>query len=110
MRLYLIKEQYNTEAAKGILSSPEDRTEAVRPILESLGGKLCHFYIAYNEDVVYLIVKLPNEESLAALLMAIKAGGTINSISATPVMTATDAVKVFKKARSIKYRPPGEQT
>jgi len=108
LTLYIIKETYSSRSAAALIENPQDRNSAIRPLLESLGGKLCHFYIAYTEDTAYLVVKLPDEKSLAAFLIAVKASGAVKSITATPVMTATDAVDVFKRAATVNYRPPAK--
>jgi len=106
LTLYIIKETYSSRSASALINNPQDRNDAIQPLVEDLGGKLCHFYIACNEDTAYLIIKLPDEKSLAALLIAIKASGAVKSITATPVMTASDAVDVFKQASTVNYRPP----
>jgi uncharacterized protein with GYD domain len=88
-----------------IMKNPHDRTEAVRPIFESVGGKLEHYYVAYTENTVYLIAEIPDQESLAAILWAFQAGGGPMSIKATPLMTATEAADILKKAGNLGYRP-----
>ena len=82
------------------------KLEAVRPIFQSVGGKLEHYYVAYNENTVYLIAEIPDQESLAELIWAFQAGGGPTSIKATPIMTSTEAVDVLKKAATLGYRPP----
>jgi len=84
----------------------EDRAEAIRPIFEAVGGSLEHYYVAYTENTVYLLAEIPDQESLAALIWAFQAGGGPISIKATPLMTFTEALDVFKKAGSLGYRPP----
>ena len=106
MTRYLIEEAYTSQAASAVIRNPQDRTDAVKPVFESVGGKLEHFYIAYNENTVYLVAEIPDQESLVAILMAIQAGGGVSSIKATPLMTATEAVDIFKKAGSVGYSPP----
>ena len=34
---------------------PPDRTEAIRTIFESVGGRLEHYYIAFSEHTIYLL-------------------------------------------------------
>ena len=106
MTRYLIEETYTSQAAAALIQNPHDRTEAIRPIFEAVGGRLEHYYIAYSENTVYLLAEIPDQESLAAILVAFQAGGGPSSIKATPLMTATEAVGVFKEAGSLGYRPP----
>jgi uncharacterized protein with GYD domain len=106
MTRYLIEESYTSQAAAAIIQNPQDRAEVLRPIFESVGGKLEHYFIAYSENTVYLLAEIPDLESLAALVMAFQAGGGPVSVKATPLMTATEAVGVMKKAGSLGYHPP----
>ncbi len=106
MTRYLIEETITSQAAAALMKNPHDRTEAIRPIFEAVGGKLEHYYVAYSENTVYLLAEIPDQESLAAILWAFQAGGGPVSVKATPLMTATEAVGVLKKAGNLGYRPP----
>jgi uncharacterized protein with GYD domain len=107
MTRYLIEHIPVPQAAAAVIKNPEDRTEAIRTIFESVGGRLDHYYIAYGENTVYLLGEIPDEESLGAFMMSIWASGVSMSLKAKPIMTATEAVEVFKKAGTVGYRPPG---
>jgi len=106
MTRYLIEETITSQAAAALIKNPHDRTEVIRPIFESVGGKLEHFYVAYNENTVYILAEIPDQESLAAIIWAFQAGGGPISLKATPLMTATEAVDMTKRAGSLGYRPP----
>ena len=106
MTRYLIQETVSSQGAAAMIENPHDRADAVRPIFESVGGKLEHYYVAYTENTVYILAEIPDQESLTTLLMAFIAGGGPTSVKATPLYTATEAVDVFKKAGSLGYRPP----
>ena len=106
MTRYLIEETPMPQAAAALIKNPQDRTEAMRTIFESVGGRLEHYYIAFSEGTVYLLAEIPDQESLATIMMAIYASGVAMSLKATALMTATEAVDVFKKAGSLGYRPP----
>ena len=108
MTKYLIQETVTSQAVAATMKNPEDRTEAIRPIFESVGGKLEHYYVAYSENTVYLLAEIPDQESLATIIWAFQAGGGPMSIKATALMTMTEAVDVLKKAGTLGYRPPKE--
>ena len=108
MTRYLIQETTTSQATAAVLKNPQDRTEYMRSVFESVGGKLEHLYIAYTENTIYILADVPDHESLAAILAAFLAGGVPMSLKATPLMTATEAVDVFKKAGSLGYIPPTE--
>jgi len=103
----MIQETTTPQAAAGVLQNPEDRTEVIRPIFEAVGGNLEQFYVSEAENTVFLIADVPDQASLAAIMWAVSAGGGISSFRATPIVTASEAVDLFKKAASVAYRPPG---
>ena len=108
MTRYSVEETVTSQAVAAIMKNPEDRAEAIRPIFESVGGKLEHYYVAYSENTIYLLAEIPDQESVAAIIWAFQAGGGPTSVKATPLMTMTEAVDVLKKAGSLGYRPPTE--
>ena len=106
MTRYLIEHIPVPQAAAAVIKNPQDRTEAIRTIFESVGGRLEHYYIAYTENTIYLLGEIPDQESLAAIMTAIWASGVSMSLKAKALMTATEAVDVYKKAGTVGYRPP----
>jgi len=53
---YLSRFSYSTDAMKGLLKEPQDRSVAAREMADSLGGKLVGFWFAFGEfDGVYLM-------------------------------------------------------
>jgi uncharacterized protein with GYD domain len=64
------------------------------------------WYCLGDYDVI-LIADLPNIESMAAIAVAIAAGGAIKSSRTTPLMTGTELVAALKKSESVVkgYRP-----
>ena len=106
MTRYLIEHIPVPQAAAAVIKNPQDSTEAIRTIFESVGGKLDHYYIAFEENTIYLLGEIPDQESLGAIMTSIWASGVSMSLKAKPLITATEAVDVFKKAGTIAYRPP----
>ena len=105
MTRYLIQETVTSQAVAALMKNPHDRTEAVRPVFESVGGKLEHYYVAMNENTVYMIADIPDQDSLAAILWSFHGGGGPIAIKATPLMTAAEAVDMLKKAGRLGYEP-----
>jgi len=108
MPRYMIQETPTPQVAVALLQNPEDRTELVRRIFEAVGGSLERYYVSFAEMTVFLIVDIPDQASLDAIMMAIFAGGGLTSIRATPIVTASEAVDTFKRAASVAYQPPGK--
>jgi uncharacterized protein with GYD domain len=103
---YLVQTAYTPEACAAMVKSPQDRLEAVRPVVERLGGKLLSMYMAFGEYDVVGIAEMPDNVSAAAFSMAVAAGGSVRAIKTTPLMTIQEGIEAFRKAGQAGYRPP----
>ena len=108
MPRYMIQANPTPQNVAALLQNPEDRTEAVRRVLEAAGCKLEQYYNSFAEGTTFVVADIPDEASLDALMAAFYAGGGVTSIRATPIMTASESVEVYKRAASVAYRPPGK--
>ena len=106
MAYYLVQAAYTSEAAAALVKSPQDRLEALRPVVERLGGKLPAMYMAFGEYDVVGIAEMPDNVSAAAFSMAVAAGGSVRAMKTTPLMTIQEGIEAFRKAGQAGYRPP----
>ncbi len=106
MAYYLLQGAYTSEAWANLLKNPTDRTEAVRPIIEKLGGSLDGAWFAFGEYDVVLILQMPDNLSAAALAVAFSRGGTFKSVKTIPLIEIKDGIEVLKKAAGTGYQPP----
>ncbi len=107
MALYLTRFSYTPETWARLMKSPEDRREAARKYIESVGGKLHGFWYAFGTFDGYNLWEAPDNVSMAAVALAIGAGGALSSIETTVLLTVEDTLAALEKAQSIKYKPPG---
>ena len=105
---YLIQASYTPEAWKALLNKPEDRKEAVRPIVEKLGGKIVNSWYAFGEHDIVAIVDMPDNVSAAALALAQMAGGALRSMRTTPLLELPEGIEAMRRAATSGYRPPGK--
>jgi uncharacterized protein with GYD domain len=103
---YLIQVAYTPEAWGSMVKNPQDRVQAVRPVVESLGGSMKEAFLAFGEYDVITICEFPDNVSSAAFSMAVSAGGACKAIKTTPLMTTTETVDAMTKAGTVGYRPP----
>ena len=103
---YLIQAAYTPEAWATLVKNPQSRAEAVRPVIEGLGGKLVALYLAFGEYYVVALAEMPDNVSAAAFSMAATAGGALKAVKTTPLMTTEEAVEAMRKAGQAAYRPP----
>ena len=90
------------------LKKPENRVEAVgRSACEAVGGKLVGGWYCFGDYDLAIIADVPNNESMAAIALAIAAGGAVKSGKTTVLMTGAEAVAGMKKADAVArvYKP-----
>jgi len=85
---------------------PQNRADIIRPIIESLGGKIESAYLAFGDFDVIGIIHLPDNVSAAALSMAMMAGGGITKVNTVALMSWSEGVEAMKKAKKAAYTPP----
>jgi uncharacterized protein with GYD domain len=105
MPKYLIEASYTLDGVKGVQSAGgSSRRDAVANVAESLGGRLENFYFAFGDHDVYTVLDLPDNESAAAVALAVNAAG--GASVRTVVLLTPEEVDAAAK-RSVDYRPPG---
>ena len=105
MPSFLHQVAYSREGWQALLSHPQDRTEAIRPAIERLGGKIKNAWFAFGDHDVILITEMPDNVSAAGIAMAFAGGGACKSVQTTPLMSVEEAVQAMKKAGESGYRP-----
>ena len=108
MPMYLTRFSYTPETWARLVQNPEDRREAARQYIESVGGKLHGFWYAFGEYDGYNLWEAPDNVSMAATALAISAGGALSSFETTVLLTVEETLAALEKASSVKYRRPGE--
>ena len=107
MPLYLTRFSYTTDAMKGLVGQPQDRTAAARELAESLGGKLLGFWYAFGEFDGVFLMEAPDNASAAAVAMATGASGALSEVETTVLIDMDEAQDAMRKAAAATYRPPG---
>jgi uncharacterized protein with GYD domain len=105
--LYLTKFSYTPETWARLIDNPEDRRKAAEEYIESVGGKLHGFWYAFGEHDGYNLWEAPDNVSVAAVALAIGAGGALKSIDTTVLLSVDETLEALKKANEIRYRAPG---
>ena len=107
MPLYLSKFRYTPETWARLIGHPEDRRDAARTYITSVGGKLHGFWYAFGAHDGYTLWEAPDNVSMAAVALAIGAGGALGSIETTVLLTVDETMDALRKAGQVRYRPPG---
>jgi uncharacterized protein with GYD domain len=107
MPLYLSKFNYTPETWTRLIGNPEDRRKAAQSYIESVGGKLHGFWYAFGSYDGYTLWEAPDNVSMAAVALAISAGGALSSLETTVLLTIDETIDALRKAQQVKYRAPG---
>ncbi|MER5760953.1 GYD domain-containing protein [Streptomyces sp. NPDC002082] len=107
MPLYLSRFSYTPETWARLMAHPEDRAQAARSYIESVGGKLHGFWYAFGAHDGYNLWEAPDDVSMAAVALAISGGGALSSFETTVLLSVEDTLDALRKAEQIRYRPPG---
>lgn len=107
MPFYMTRFSYTPETWAGLIQNPEDRRKAAKAYIESVGGKLHGFWYAFGEHDGWNLWEAPDNVSMAAVALAIGAGGALSSIQTTVLLDVEELLEALGKAKSISYRRPG---
>ena len=104
MPKYLWKVSYTKVGVRGVAQEgASSRREAVRNAVEGLGGTLEAMYYAFGDADVYAIGELPDNESAAALALAVNGSEGI-TVQTVVLMTPEEFDQA--RAKEVSFRPP----
>ena len=107
MPTYMVQASYTSTAWSRLVQRPENRMEALRPVIEKLGGKLHAWYYCWGDYDVVVLFDVPDNVNAAAASMAVAAGGAGKDIKTTPLMSPDEGFDAMLLAQGAGYRPPG---
>jgi len=107
MPLYLSKFSYTPETWARLIAHPEDRRAAAQAYIESVGGTLHGFWYAFGSHDGYNLWEAPDHVSMAAVALAISAGGALASFETTVLLSVDETLAALRAAGQVRYRPPG---
>lgn len=107
MAMYLSRFTYTPETWARMIENPEDRREAARSYIESVGGKLLGFWYSFGKHDGWNLWEAPDNVSMAAVALAIGAGGALGSYETTVLLSVEELKEALGKAKSVRYHRPG---
>ncbi len=107
MALYLTRFSYTPETWARLIERPEDRRAAARTYIESVGGQLHGFWYAFGAHDGFTLWEAPDNVSMAAVVVAIGAGGALSPTETTVLLTVEETLDALRMAQQVGYRPPG---
>ena len=107
MATYLIEVSYTSAALAALIKDPQDRIQVVSKAVKKLGGKVQGFWFAFGDSDVLGILDMPDSASMAALALAIGAGGACSKVKTTALLSVKEAISAMEKASTTGYKPIG---
>jgi len=107
MTLYLSRFSYTPETWARLVDNPEDRRLAAQTYIESVGGKLHGFWYAFGTHDGFNLWEAPDNVFMAAVALAIAAGGALSSFETTVLLTVDETLEALRKVEQVRYRSPG---
>ena len=106
MANYLVIANYSAEGIKGVMKNGGTaRVDAVKKMVEGLGGKVQSFHFAFGAEDAYVIVELPDNIAAASIGMAVSSSG-LTSVKTVVLLTPAEVDEAAK--RDVTYTPPGK--
>lgn len=103
---YLLQASYTSDAWAALAQEPEDRIEAIKPVVQRLGGRVLSGYLSFGEFDILAIVEMPDAVSAAAFSMASSGGGAIRLRRTTLLLTPEEAKQAMRMAGGSTYPIP----
>ena len=107
MAKYLIQFTYSDEALAELMQHPQDRGTAISELFDRLGGKVETFYHCLGEYDLVIIAEFPDNETMAAIRIAVRSTGVAKYQNVTTLLTREEALSALRRASGAGYRPPG---
>ncbi|HEX2170843.1 MAG TPA: GYD domain-containing protein [Dehalococcoidia bacterium] len=106
----LLQAAYTAEAWAAMVRHPQNRLEAARPVAEKLGGTLENAWLSFGEYDIVVLLRMPDNASLAAFARVMEAGGGVKAVKTTPLLTAEEGMEIMRRAAEAgaDYHPPQE--
>lgn len=105
MPKYLIHITYTGEGLVGLISDGgSGRKRAVEETLASVGGTLEWMHFALGQHDLYCVVDVPDQTAMAAVAVAARASGAVQSWP-VPLLSVAEMDEAVRMA--VNFRPPG---
>jgi uncharacterized protein with GYD domain len=105
MAKYLLEVNYTHEGVKGVKAKGGSaRRAAAEAAATSVGGTVEEFYFAFGKTDAFVIADMPDNTAMAALALAVSAGGGA-TIRTVVLMTTAEVDQAA--SQKVGYTPPG---
>jgi excisionase family DNA binding protein len=103
---YMVQFSYSPQVWAGLIEQPEDRTAAVRGLIEGVGGRLVGLYWAFGDYDGVAIFEAPDNIAIGGAMVRVLGAGVFSAVKTTPLFTAREGQQLLALAGRASYRPP----
>jgi uncharacterized protein with GYD domain len=107
MPLYMVQASYVPEALAAMTKSPQDRTQAIRPLVEGAGGQLRDVFFCQGDYDLIALFEVPDAEAANAIALAAVGAGHLKAYKTTPLFTPQEIMGAMRRSAQLTIRPPG---
>jgi len=105
MPLYLYQAAYTSESLAAQMKNPVNRLDVVAEQVRGAGVRFVAGGFSLGEHDLAVVMEAPDDTTMAAVAVAISAGGAVRNARTTRLLSGAEYVDALKKAASIGYRP-----
>ena len=106
MPAYMTQFSYTNKAAASLVKNPEDRGAVFSEQVEKLGGRMLAFYHCIGEYDGVTIYEVPDQATVEALLLSVRAPGHLEKLRTTELHPVEVAMEGMRRASRQTYRGP----
>jgi uncharacterized protein with GYD domain len=104
MPAYMTQFSYTNKAAASLVKNPEDRGAVFSEQVEKLGGRMLAFYHCIGEYDGVTIYEVPDQATVEALLLSVRAPGHLEKLRTTELHPVEVAMEGMRRASGQSYR------
>jgi uncharacterized protein with GYD domain len=105
MPLYLFQCAYTPQSLAAQMKNPVNRLEVVGQQISATGVRFVAGGFSFGDHDVTAIMEAPDDTAMAAVSVAIGAGGGVRNARTTRLLSGAEYVEALKKAASVGYKP-----
>jgi uncharacterized protein with GYD domain len=106
MNYYLFQISYTSETWRTLIAKRENHSETVLPAIKKMGGDISASWVCVGEFDEISIIRLPDEVTALAAVMAFRAGGALREVEYTRLLSWQQGLEAMATASDAGYQPP----
>ena len=107
MPTFMVQASYTNTAWSKLVQRPENRMEALKPVIDQLGGRILDWYYTFGDYDVIVLFEVRDNVTAAAVSMAIASSGAVKAFKTTVLMSPDEGFDAMLLAQGAGYHQPG---